>query len=93
MRANKREGQTEQPQMNADKVVMSEAGSWVHGEIFIVRQRPGSCHAAARRLPGVRRAATSGACLACEAVVSKAKDRADSPLCRALGREEAQVLT
>ena len=33
--------------------------------------------------------ATRGACLACEAVVSKAKDRADSPLCRALGREEA----
>jgi hypothetical protein len=28
-----------------------------------------------------------------EAVVSKAEDRADSSLCRALGREEAQVLT
>jgi hypothetical protein len=28
-----------------------------------------------------------------EAVVSKAKDRADSRLCCALGREEAQVLT
>jgi hypothetical protein len=25
--------------------------------------------------------------------VSKAKDRADLPLCRALGREEAQLLT
>ncbi len=34
-----------------------------------------------------------GACLACEAVVSKAKDRADSPLCRALEREVVQVLT
>ena len=34
-----------------------------------------------------------GAGLACEAVVSKAKDRADSPLCRALGREVALVLT
>jgi hypothetical protein len=28
-----------------------------------------------------------------EAVVSKAKDRADSPLCCSLGRKEAQVLT
>jgi hypothetical protein len=28
-----------------------------------------------------------------EAVVSKAKDRADSARCRALGREEAQALT
>jgi hypothetical protein len=37
--------------------------------------------------------ASRGACLACEAVVRKAKDRADSPLCRALGREEEQVLT
>jgi hypothetical protein len=35
--------------------------------------------------------ASRGACLACEAVVSKAKDRADLSLCRALGREEAQV--
>jgi hypothetical protein len=46
-----------------------------------------------RRLLDVCRAATRGACLACEAVASKAKNRADSPLCRALGREEAQVLT
>jgi hypothetical protein len=30
-----------------------------------------------------------GACLACEAVVNRAKDRADSPLYRALEREEA----
>ncbi len=37
--------------------------------------------------------ASRGACLAGEAVVSKAQDRADSPLCRALGREEAQVPT
>src|SRR5260370_17972808 len=35
-----------------------------------------------------RKNASRGACLACEAVVSKAKDRADSPFCRALGREE-----
>jgi hypothetical protein len=34
-----------------------------------------------------------GARLACEAVVSKAKDRADPPLCRALGGEKALVLT
>jgi hypothetical protein len=40
----------------------------------------------------IRGGASPGACLACEAVVSKAKDRADSPLCRALGRDEAQVL-
>jgi hypothetical protein len=38
-------------------------------------------------------AAAGGACLACEAVVSKAKDWADSLLCHALGREETQVLT
>jgi hypothetical protein len=40
-----------------------------------------------------RGGASRGACLACEAVVSKAKDRANSPLRRALWREEAQVLT
>jgi hypothetical protein len=42
---------------------------------------------------GREEGASRGACLACEAVVSKANDRADSPLCRALGREEALVLT
>jgi hypothetical protein len=49
--------------------------------------------AAGRQLPDVRRDGPRGARLACEAVVSKAKDRADSPLCRALGRDEIQVLT
>jgi hypothetical protein len=42
-----------------------------------------------RRLPDIR----GGRKPWSEAVVSKAKDRADSSLCRALGLEEAQVLT
>jgi len=48
------------------------------------------------RLPDVRKGATRGARLPAagrdEAVISKAKERADSRSCRALGREEAQVL-
>jgi hypothetical protein len=54
------------------------------------------CSTVVLRLSQIRpdeRAAARGACLACEAAVSRAKDRADSPFCRALEREEAQVLT
>jgi hypothetical protein len=49
------------------------------------------CPEGAIRPSLVRR--SRGACLACEAVVSKAKNRADSPLCRALEHEEPEVLT
>ena len=49
------------------------------------------CNSRHTREQWVRR--SRGACLACEAVVSKAKDRADSRLFSALGREEAEVLT
>jgi hypothetical protein len=45
----------------------------------------------ARARSTIRR--SRGACLACEAVVSQAKDRAGSPLCHALPRDEAEVLT
>jgi hypothetical protein len=48
---------------------------------------PAAAHARQDKAQAVER------CLACEAVVSKADDRADSRSCRALGREEAQILT